>query len=195
VHARLGPQPAVGVLAFEADRAALDARDLTVVAVDDLGLESVLVAPAQVHAHEHLRPVLRLGATRASLDVEERVVRVHLAREHALELELADRAIEIAEVGLDRPRRARVALGLREVEQFAGLDETAAQPVERSDHGFEPGALAAKLLRALRVLPDGRVLELPQDLGQPLTLAFVVKGTPSAHRCAAGGLRSGGGSG
>jgi hypothetical protein len=53
--------------------------------------------------------------------------------------------------------------------------------VERADHAFELGALATELLGTLGVLPDGRVFELAQDLGQPLALSFIVKGTPSAH--------------
>jgi hypothetical protein len=52
------------------------------------------------------------------------------------------------------------------------------QPVERADHAFEPGALASEFLRALRIAPDGRVLEFPQDLGQALAATLVVKETP-----------------
>jgi hypothetical protein len=119
-------------------------------------------------------------------------VRVHLAREHALELELLDLAVDALEVGLDGPGRAFVGFGLGEVEQLARLGQVRGEPVERGDDAVEPGALAAEFLGPLRVLPDGGVLEFAQDLGQPLTLAVVVKGTPSAHRRAAQGLRSGG---
>jgi hypothetical protein len=55
--------------------------------LDELGLEPVALAPAQVHALQHLGPVLGLGAAGAGLDVEEGRGRVHLAAEHALELE------------------------------------------------------------------------------------------------------------
>jgi hypothetical protein len=111
-------------------------------------------------------------------------VRVHLAREHALEFELLHLGIDVAEVGLDRARGALVVLAFREIEQLAGFGQPLAQLVERGDDGVELGALAAELLRALGLLPDGRVLELAQDLGQALALALVVKGTPSARSCA-----------
>ena len=48
------------------------------------------VAPAQVHAHQHLRPVLRLGAAGAGLDIQEGAVRIHLAGKHALKFELLE---------------------------------------------------------------------------------------------------------
>jgi hypothetical protein len=112
-------------------------------------------------------------------------VRVHLAREHALELELGHFAVDAAEVVLDRLRRARVRLGLRQVEQFTRLGQPLPQLVERRDDAFELGPLAAEFLSTVGLLPDGGVFEFAQDLGQPLALAIVVKGTPSAHRCAA----------
>ena len=43
---------------------------------------------------------------------------------------------------------------------------------------LEPGALAAEFLGALRLVPDGRILEFPQHLGQALAAAVVVKETP-----------------
>jgi hypothetical protein len=105
-------------------------------------------------------------------------VRVHLAREHALEFELGDVALEARGVELDGPDRALVGLRLGEIEQLDGLVQAATQPVERADDSLELGALAAQFLCALRVLPDRRVLELPQDLRQSLAAPLVVKDTP-----------------
>ena len=48
--------------------------------VDDLGLEARALRPAQVHAHEHLRPVLRLGAAGAGMDGEDRGLRCRAVR-------------------------------------------------------------------------------------------------------------------
>ena len=50
--------------------------------------------------------------------------------------------------------------------------------VERADDGLELGALAAEFLGAVGLVPDGRILELAQDLGQALAAALVVKDTP-----------------
>ena len=65
VHAGLGSQPAVGILADNVDGRALDPGNLTGRRLDDFRLELVRLRPAQVHAQQHLRPILRLGATRA----------------------------------------------------------------------------------------------------------------------------------
>ena len=65
VHAGLAAQVAVGVLAGHLDGRRLDPGLFAGQQVDDLGLEPRALTPAQVHAHEHLRPVLRLGAARA----------------------------------------------------------------------------------------------------------------------------------
>ena len=131
MHAGLGAQPAVRVVAGEVDARALDARDFAVADVDDLGLEAALLAPAQVHAQQHLRPVLRLGAAGPGLDVEERAVRVHLARKHALEFELLDVALERREVALDGLRRRFVVLFDSQVQQLAGVLQPAGHAVER----------------------------------------------------------------
>jgi hypothetical protein len=105
-------------------------------------------------------------------------VRVHLAREHALELELRDLALEARDVLLDGADRAIVGLRLGELEQLAGLAQPAAQAIERADDRLELGAFATEFLGALRVLPDRRVLQFPQDLRKPLAAPFVVKDTP-----------------
>ena len=55
-------------------------------AVEHCGLEAALVAPAQVHAEEHLGPVLRVSAARAGVDREDGVAAVVLAGEGELQL-------------------------------------------------------------------------------------------------------------
>ncbi len=118
MHAGLGAQPAVGVLALELDRGALDAGDLARAGIDHLAGEAARGAPAQVHAQQHLRPVLRLGAAGARLDIEEGAVRVHLAAKHALELELAHLRLEPLRVALDVARGGLVALALGQLQQL-----------------------------------------------------------------------------
>ena len=51
-----------------------------------LALVAAALAPAQVHAQQHLRPVLALRAAGARVDGEDRVRAVVLAAEHLLEL-------------------------------------------------------------------------------------------------------------
>src|SRR5262245_27932876 len=72
----LGPEAAVGVVAGDLERGGLDPGDLAVGLLEDLDGEALALGVLHVHALEHLRPVLGLGAAGAGLDVEEAVVRV-----------------------------------------------------------------------------------------------------------------------
>ena len=82
VDAGLGRHQAVGVVAGDGDRGALDAGLVARLVVDDLALEAAALGPAQVHAQQHLRPVLRLGAAGARVDGDDGVLLVVLAAEH-----------------------------------------------------------------------------------------------------------------
>ena len=101
------------------------------------------LAPAQVHAQQHCRPILRLGAAGTGLDVEERVVGVHLARKHAPEFERGQFGVERLDVLGDRLHQAGVALGARQFQQIAGLAEARIQAEEILDLPLEARALAA----------------------------------------------------
>src|SRR5690606_1875503 len=76
VHALLRLQVAVRILALDLQRHALDARLFARLKVQRRHLETVALRPALIHAHEHLRPVLRLRATGARMDCEQRVAAV-----------------------------------------------------------------------------------------------------------------------
>src|SRR3546814_11025602 len=79
-----------------------------------------MLAPAQVHAQQHLGPVLRLGTAGPGLDVDEGVGRIHLAGEHALELQPVDAAGEALDILDHGAGRVLVVLGLGQVQQLAG---------------------------------------------------------------------------
>ena len=104
-------------------------------------------------------------------------MRIHLARKHPLELETLDVAFDPADVRFDRSRGCRIAFRFGELEQFARLGQTGAQPIERADDGLEPGPLPTEFLRAIGLAPDRGILELAQDLREPLVAPVVVKGT------------------
>ncbi len=105
-------------------------------------------------------------------------MRVHLAGEHALELEARDRGLDLADVRLHGAHHALVGVRLGEFEQLGGFVEPGLQLVEGADDRLELGALTAEFLGAVGLAPDGRILEFPQHLGQALAAALVVKGTP-----------------
>ena len=160
------------------DRGAFDAPHLARARVDDLGAEAAGGGPLEVHAQQHLRPVLRLRAAGARLDVEVGVVRVHLAAEHALELELADLGLDLRQVALDLAGGGLVVLGLGELQQLDGIGHRAGGRVHLLDLGGEARALLAELLGLLGLLPDGGVFEFAADFLEPLFLQIVLKETP-----------------
>jgi hypothetical protein len=142
----------------------------------------VRLGPAQVHAQDHIGPVLGFGATGARLDVEVGIVGIQLAGEHAPEFEFGDAFLESPQIALDLGHRLGVVFLDREVEQFTGIVEPGDQLVEARYDLLERRPLLAQRLGALGFVPDIRLLEFALDFGQALCLAFVVKDTSSTHR-------------
>jgi len=70
-------------------------------------------------------------------------VRVHLAREHAAELEYLELLRQIFDLADDVAERARVFFFASELVQLAGFVERLLDAVQSGDDGFELGALAA----------------------------------------------------
>jgi hypothetical protein len=139
--------------------------------------------PAQVHAQDHLGPVLCLGAAGARLDIDIGVIGVHLAREHAPEFEPGQPLLETAEIRLDFGYRIGIVFLDCEFQQFAGIVEAGAQFVEDNDNLFELRTLLAERLGAIGFIPYIGLFELALDLGQAFRLAVVVKDTSSTQRC------------
>ena len=131
-------EQAVGVLAGDRERRALQPGLFAGLIVDHLALEAAALRPAQVHAQQHLGPVLRLGAAGAGMNRDDGVLAIVLAAEHLLDLAglhfLVERVERLRELGVDRLARLRpfdehgeiVALLLERHDQIAILLEPAA---------------------------------------------------------------------
>jgi hypothetical protein len=111
-------------------------------------------------------------------------VRIHLAAEHALELEAAHVRFEALCIGLDVARGSLVAFAFRQRQQLGGIRDPLRCAVDLLDRCRQPRSLSAELLRALLVRPDRGILELAPDLLEPLFLLIVLKETPGGRRCA-----------
>jgi hypothetical protein len=74
--------------------------------VDQLAFEAASLGPAQVHSEQHLRPILRLGATGARVNRDDGILAIVLTAKHLLDLAGLDLLIErlerLAEFGIDR---------------------------------------------------------------------------------------------
>ena len=104
VDAVLAFQIAVGKVALDVDGAALDAGLVAVQDIGHGGLVAVLLAPAQIHAHEHRCPVLTLRAAGARVDFQHHAELVLLAAQHVAQLKVFDLlhgvGVEAVEFGL-----------------------------------------------------------------------------------------------
>ena len=109
---------------------------------------------------------------------------IHRIAEHAPELEVADAGGDRRDVLFNGLERRVIALGAGQLEQFTAVGERHVERGQRADDAVEQLALAAELLRPLLILPDLRILELPNDLGQPHRLRIEVKDTSAARPCA-----------
>src|SRR5262249_42826106 len=84
VHAALGLEPAVAVVAGDLEGRRLDAGLFAAAFLEPLDLAAVALGPAGIETLQHLGPVLGLGAAGAGVDLEIAVVAVGLARQQAL---------------------------------------------------------------------------------------------------------------
>ncbi len=88
MHTNLRAQPAKGILTTDLNRGTFNTRHITGRAFHQLSLKPFVVCPTQIHAQQHLSPVLRLSAARARLNFKIGVILVHLTAKHAPKLEL-----------------------------------------------------------------------------------------------------------
>ena len=170
VHAVLAVQVAVGVGAAHREGGALDARFFAVLAVEELDVVALLLRPAQVHAHQHLGPVLRLGAAGAGVDREDRVLVVVGTRELELELERpssrAEPLDEAFELGVGLALGDELAPG-RELFPVGAQAVQGSEPASRSDGAaggsgrFRPACSRSPVPAFAGRCPAGRPLGRP----------------------------------
>ena len=109
MDAALGGQQPISVRPVEHERRRLDARLFAVMDLVDLHAEALLLGPPRVHAEQHVRPVLRLGAAGARLEGRDRVVIVVGTREEGGELDRLELPLETVERPIRAPSGARIS--------------------------------------------------------------------------------------
>ena len=154
MHARLRLQPAIGIGALDQDRRRFDARLFARMLADDLDLVVAPLRPAHIHALQHLRPVLALGAAGAGVDLHIGVVGVGLAGEQRFHLALVRFGPELLQRRLGFRDDALVALLLTERDELNIVVKLECDPAEARERGFELLPLAHEALRPRRVAPE-----------------------------------------
>src|SRR5215213_4543889 len=89
VYAGFGSQQPVCVFTFNSECNALQSCFLARLILEYLGFESPLLGPLEIHAQQHLSPVLRFGATRARMDRANSVAAIVVAGEQHFSFGLA----------------------------------------------------------------------------------------------------------
>ena len=140
MNAGFGRQQSVRVLPGDGEGDALQPGLVARLVVDDLALEPAALHPSQIHAQEHLGPILRFGTAGARVNGDNRVLAIVLTAEHLLDLAGLHLPIErfdrLPELGIDD--LARVGPFEQDGKVVALLPER-----QRSDRGPAPAAGAA----------------------------------------------------
>ena len=175
---------AVRVHALDLEHRALDPRFFALAQVEDLDGVALSLGPARVHAHEHLRPVLRFGAAGAGADLELRVAEIVRMREQRAETELLELLAERARPR-DRPRPPSPRPAPRRASPSARARSGCARSMRLE--GIDPVLERLDLLHDAAAPTPGcsRSPALPirsSSCGQLLPLVIEVKDTSSARR-------------
>ena len=191
VDAGFRAQGSVGIVARHLDRRVLDACDFAGRFLQHFDAEPPALAEFEVHAFEHRGPVLGFGASRARLNVEETVVRVHGIGEHAPEFHVGDDFLHRRDVASDGHHCRFVVFAARHPEQVACIAQSLVQLFQGADYRFQLLVFAPQLLGALGIIPDRRIFGQPDDFAQAVAFAFEVKDTSAVPDPGNPGRRAG----
>src|SRR5690349_1482823 len=101
MHAALRLKITVSVLAADQQRDRFDPDFFAGLNIDDLRFQTAALDPALIHAQKHVCPIARLGAARAGMNGEKRVVAIALAGKKLAELEFFELVEETIVLGRD----------------------------------------------------------------------------------------------
>src|SRR3569832_1324362 len=94
VNTRFRGQKAVSVFIFNSQRNALQSRFLAWLILEHFGFEAALLGPLEIHAQQHLGPVLRFGATGARMNRANSVAAIVVAGAQRFRFGLAQLVFE-----------------------------------------------------------------------------------------------------
>ena len=180
MHPALGLEPAVGALARDLEDGRLDPGFLAGTFLDPLDLVAALLRPADVHAEQHLGPVLRFSAAGTGMDLEEAVVAVRLAGEQALQLATLRLVAGRGKRGFRLAVGVFVGLFLGKLSEREAVVQLLLQPLVGGDRRIEASALLHHRAGALGIGPEVGVLGLAVQRLQAVSGAVEVKGASSA---------------
>ena len=121
---------------------------------------------------------MRFGAARAGLDVEEGIIGVEFAGEHAAEFEVFDVffvGIDVGDGGVDG---GFVVFGFGEFDEVKGVLQPLFDGIQSLDDADEGGAFLTEFGGFFGVIPDAGTFEFAFDFFEAFGFYGVVKDTP-----------------
>jgi hypothetical protein len=158
-------------------------------------VEAAALRPAQVHAQEHLGPVLRIDAAGTGLHRQDGIICVGFAGEQRGRLEPGD--VRLGGIELSRELRdqrfalGRIGLLARKVNVGFQIAQKAPELLVRFDRALRLVLLLQNFLRVFLVLPEIGGGGLLNKRGYALAIFGGVKDSSGPARFASAGLRSG----
>ncbi len=138
----LGAQPSEGIFALKLHGRTFKSGHFTRRCFKDGCLEALVFTPSQIHAKQHLCPVLSFSAAGPCLHIKISIVWIHFTGEHAAKFQLLKLLNETINVSTDRRRCLLVFLGHSHFKKIVSICDSGIEVVDGFYHGFEGGALA-----------------------------------------------------
>src|SRR5678815_651727 len=137
MHAGFRTQKSIGVLTADLEHGTLDSGLFALAYVEDLDGVATSFGPTGVHAHEHLRPILRLGSTRSGADLQLRVAKIVRATEQRPKLEPGDLTLDGAKLLVEISRHRLVRFTCEQLIQLDSSRDPSGETIVRFDPAFQ----------------------------------------------------------
>ena len=154
VHAVFGFEEAVGVHSLDEDGGAFDARFVAVEVVQYFIGVAVALRPAGVHAVQHLRPILCLGAAGPRMEGKDGIFAVIFPGEQGGQTHLRHAGLQLLGIGGGFLVHAFIAGLLRQLDKGEGILVQRLQLIVGFHAGFELSGALEHLLAVFHVIPE-----------------------------------------
>ena len=183
----LGLEIAVGVLPFDNNGYILNTRLFSREDIDYLGDKTSALSPPQVHAQQHLGPILGLSAAGSGIDADNDVPTVVIVGEHAFQFEGTEPLFSFGQ-SFDGLCRLSPILYLGDLQEDLNLFQLPCKVFPRIDDPEQISLFLQDLLGLLRILPKTGRSFLFLDFLYLLFFLLEVKDTPADSPCVLCGL-------
>ena len=157
VHADFRTEQAVSVFASDFDGSALEAGIFRFLEVHHLEVHVFAFEEMRIHAEEHQRPVLRLGAACARVNRHQAAAGIIGAVQHLLEFHRLNLRLEFSDIGINRCRQVGGFFRLAHFIKFGEVVARLRDFFPRVQQGAQIADLFHHGLRLVLVIPQVRV--------------------------------------